>query len=145
MTRTWRDVSPGAFRRRRVVPRCVPKCLAVVLLLASVAVAPAGGSRGTARMQVVAKEFELDQSRYTLPAGQAIIELVNSGEDEHDLAFRRQAPGARTFHLASTFPGGIARTQAKLSPGRYILWCTLTDHRALGMQARLRVVRASTR
>jgi hypothetical protein len=112
------------------------------LALAAVAAAPAGGGRQQpARIQVVAKEFELSQSRYTLPAGRAVIELVNSGEDEHDLALRHRAPGARTIRISSTLPGGVGRIQAKLAPGRYLLWCTLADHRAQGMRARLSVVR----
>jgi hypothetical protein len=113
----------------------------VALALAAVAAAPAGGSRWQpARIQVVANEFDLSQSRYTLPAGRAVIELVNSGEDEHDLALRRRAPGARTIHISSTPPGGVAHVQTNLAPGRYLLWCTLANHRVQGMQARLTVV-----
>jgi hypothetical protein len=116
----------------------------VALVLAAMAAAPAGGGGGRqqpARIQVVAREFELSQSRYTLAAGRAIIELVNSGEDEHDLVLRRRAPGARVIRISSTLPGGVAHVQAKLAPGRYLLWCTLADHRAQGMLARLTVVR----
>jgi hypothetical protein len=118
---------------------------AATLAVAIVAAAPALGVRQQpARIQVVAKEFELGQSRYTLRAGPAIIELVNSGEDEHDLALRRRAPDARTIRIASTLPGGIARVQAKLAPGRYLLWCTLADHRGRGMHAHLTVVRRAS-
>jgi hypothetical protein len=120
-------------------------CLAVVLLLAFVPATPAGSARGPARIQVVAKEFELGPSRYVLPAGSAIVELVNSGEDEHDLALRRNARGARTIRIGSTLPGAVARVQAKFAPGRYTLWCTLADHRALGMHAPLTVAPSSSR
>jgi hypothetical protein len=134
-------VSPqGAVPSHRKYRRAV----LVAVALAAITAAPAGGVRQQpARIQVIAKEFELTQSRYTLPAGHAVIELVNSGEDEHDLALRRRTAGARTIRISSTLPGGVARVQAKLAPGRYLLWCTLADHRAQGMRARLTVVRSN--
>jgi uncharacterized cupredoxin-like copper-binding protein len=88
---------------------------------------------------VVAKEYELGPSRYTLRAGDSLIELVNSGEDDHDLALRRNALRARTIHVPAVRPGAIRRLAANLAPGRYTLWCTLPGHRAAGMQARLTV------
>ena len=112
----------------------------VALALAAAGAAHAGSRPEPARMQVVANEFELGQSRYTLRAGPAIIELVNSGEDEHDLALRRRAAGARTIRLASVLPGNIGRLRASLVPGRYTLWCTIADHRARGMRGALTVV-----
>ncbi len=117
------------------------RALAVALLAAAVAAAAAPAARAPSRVQVVADEFDLDQSRYTLRAGPAIIELVNSGEDDHDLALRRRAPGARTYKIPTVLPGKLARLRATLAPGRYVLWCTIADHRELGMETRLTVVR----
>jgi len=119
------------------------RAITVAALVGAALAAPAGGeTRLPARVQVVAKEFELGPSRYTLRAGAAIVELVNFGEDEHDLALRRVAPGARTIHVRSTLPGSVRRVQATLAPGSYVLWCTLADHRAQGMHTRLSVLRA---
>jgi len=108
---------------------------ALALLLASASLAPA-------RVQVGADEFSLWLSRSRLHAGPAIVQLVNYGEDEHDLALRRQAAGARTYRLRPTLPRHVREQELRLAPGRYALWCTLADHRARGMRATLVVRRA---
>jgi plastocyanin len=92
------------------------------------------GGAAPARMQVVAREFSFSLWRTRLPAGQAVIELANFGQDPHDL--RLQRVGAR--HIAGTpvvAPGSRAELAVKLLPGRYSLWCSVADHRARGMRA----------
>jgi hypothetical protein len=66
------------------------------------------------------------------------VQLVNNGEDDHDLALRRVG-GRRTYRIGVVHPGGIAELDARLRRGRFTLWCTLADHRARGMTATLRV------
>ena len=86
-----------------------------------------------ARMQVSAKEFSFTFSRLHLPAGAATIELVNFGSDPHDL--RVQRLGSR--HIAGTptvAPGEHADLTLHLRPGRYSFWCSIANHRALGMR-----------
>lgn len=90
-----------------------------------------------ARVQVSATEFRLALSRGAIKAGPAIVELVNRGEDEHDLALRRVGPGAVTRRIGTVAPGGVAELSARLRSGRFVLWCTLADHRARGMRATL--------
>ena len=90
-----------------------------------------------ARVQVVADEFTLALSRQRVKAGPVLIELANFGEDDHDLRLRREAPGARTFSIASVHPGRRAELKLSLKPGRYRLWCSLADHRGRGMEATL--------
>jgi hypothetical protein len=103
---------------------------ALALLLAGAALAPA-------RVQVGADEFSLALSRPWIRSGSAIVQLVDYGEDAHDLALRRQAPGARTFRIPVTRPGRVRELELRLVPGRYALWCTLAGHRARGMRATL--------
>jgi plastocyanin len=89
-----------------------------------------------ARMQVVAREFSFGLSRTTLKAGPAVIELANFGEDPHDL--RLQRAGAR--HIAGmrvVAPGERGELSLKLARGRYSLWCSVANHRKLGMRATL--------
>jgi hypothetical protein len=90
-----------------------------------------------ARVQVSATEFQLVLSRGAIKAGPAIVELVNRGEDEHDLALRRVGSGAVTRRIGTVAPGGVGELSARLRPGRFVLWCTLADHRARGMRATL--------
>jgi hypothetical protein len=91
-----------------------------------------------ARAQVSAGEFRLTLSRSSIHRGPAIIELVNYGEDSHDLALRRVG-GSRTYRIAPVDPGRTGELDARLRAGRYAVWCTLADHRARGMQATLHV------
>lgn len=94
-----------------------------------------------ARLQVSADEFSLALSRLSIRSGPAVVELVNYGEDDHDLALRRIAPGARTYRIGIVHPGKTGELERTLRAGRYRLWCTLAGHRARGMNATL-VVRA---
>ena len=91
-----------------------------------------------ARAQVSAGEFRLTLSHAAIHRGPAIIELVNYGEDDHDLALRRVG-GTRTYRIALVHPGRTGELEARLRPGRYAVWCTLADHRARGMRATLLV------
>jgi hypothetical protein len=102
----------------------------------------AGAAATPARMQVTADEFTLVLSRHTLPAGPAIVQLVNRGEDDHDLALRRA--GGVIRRIETVTPGRVDELETTLRPGRYILWCTLAGHRARGMGASL-LVRATER
>jgi uncharacterized cupredoxin-like copper-binding protein len=66
----------------------------------------------------------------------AVIELANFGEDPHDL--RLQRAGSR--HVAGTpevAPGERAELSLKLLRGRYSVWCSVANHRKLGMRATL--------
>ena len=93
-----------------------------------------------ARIQVVAKEFSLAPSRRRILAGRAIIELANFGEDAHDLRLQRRG-GTKVWGWRVAQSGEIVDRTLWLLPGRYTLWCSLGDHRALGMVASLTVVR----
>ncbi len=113
--------------------------LAAGALVAVFSASAAAAPRQPARVQVSADEFRLVLSRAKVPAGPAIVGLVNFGEDDHDLALRRQASGARTWRVRTVRPGEFRERQLRLAIGRYQLWCTIADHRALGMRATLRV------
>jgi plastocyanin len=89
-----------------------------------------------ARVQVVAKEFSFTLSRQAIHAGKAIIELRNAGEDAHDLRLRRIG-GTHVWAWPVTQAGGVVDEQVTLPPGRYLLYCSVANHRALGMTATL--------
>ena len=102
--------------------------------------APQAVQHPPARVQVVAQEFSYSLSRTKVRAGRVIVELVNRGQDTHDLDIRRIG-GTRIFHFPSVQPGQVVDRELKLKPGRYQLWCAIADHREQGMHAVLRVVR----
>ncbi len=98
-------------------------------------------SQAPTRVQVSSTEFELALSRQKVKQGRAIVQLVNLGEDPHDLALRRIAKDARTYKTKVVLPEQDASISFRLYPGRYVLWCTIADHRALGMHATLTVTK----
>ncbi len=107
----------------------------VALVLASGASAEA---TPPSRVQVSAQEFSFSLSRETVKAGPAIIELVNFGEDPHDLRLQRVG-GAHIAGTPEVQPGQYYDLTVTLLPGKYRLWCSIANHRALGMQATLTV------
>ncbi len=94
-----------------------------------------------ARVQVGADEFSYTLSRLSIKAGPAIVQLVNYGEDEHDLRMRRTG-GTRVYRVAKVRPGRLGELEARFLPGRFTLWCSVADHRKRGMSATLVVRRA---
>jgi len=114
--------------------------LAAVAAAGALALVPFGAAASLppARVQVSADEFSLTLSRAAIGSGPAIIELVNFGEDDHDLALRRVG-GTRTYRIGLVHPGKTGELETRLRAGRFTLWCTLSDHRARGMRAALRV------
>ena len=101
---------------------------------------PQAAQHPPARVQVVAQEFSYSLSRTKVRAGRVIVELVNRGQDTHDLDLQRIG-GTRIFRFPSVQPGQVVDRELKLVPGRYQLWCAIADHRERGMHAVLRVVR----
>jgi hypothetical protein len=93
-----------------------------------------------ARVQVVAQEFSFSLSRRVIRAGDAIVELDNQGQDAHDLRMKREG-GTRVYLWPVVQSGAHADREYRLSPGTYVLWCSLADHRARGMAAVLVVRR----
>ena len=111
------------------------KALGMIVLAAGLSWHPT-----PARLGVAASEFHLVLSRPSVKAGVVEIELQNIGQDPHDLRVRRVG-GTHTFKIPLTGPGARRDVALNLRPGRYRLWCSVADHRALGMQALLRVRR----
>jgi hypothetical protein len=91
-----------------------------------------------ATLGVGASEYHLVLSRPSVKAGVVEIELQNVGQDPHDLRVRRVG-GTHTFSIPVTSPGKRRTIAIRVRPGRYQLWCSVADHRQLGMQTVLRV------
>jgi len=112
---------------------------AAAALAICVGSAPAALAPAPARVQVSAKEFFFALSRHTVVAGPAVVELVNFGEDPHDLRLERLG-GGRLWKTPLVYPGAYHDLDVTLVPGRYRLWCSIANHRQLGMTALLTVV-----
>jgi hypothetical protein len=117
---------------------------ALAAAAATLLAVPAAAQAPPSRLLVTAREYSLVLSHAALPRGRAIVQLVDRGQDTHDLVLHRLRHGRPTGpgrHVPETRPGAVSTVHWRLRPGRYALWCTLPGHRRLGMHARLRVRR----
>jgi hypothetical protein len=112
--------------------------LAALAIVASGCAAWPASAAAPARLLVEAREFNLVLSRQAVRPGTAIVQMVNRGEDPHDLRIVR-AGGRRAGAIGEVLPGELGEWSGRLRRGRYRLYCTLEGHRARGMKATLRV------
>jgi plastocyanin len=106
-------------------------CLAPLELPAATASSPPPPSR----LLVTGREYSLTLSRAKINPGRSIVQFKNSGEDPHDLVLKRFGE-TRTIGAGETAPGDVAQFNAHLARGaHYVLFCSIADHKALGMKA----------
>jgi len=87
---------------------------------------------------VQAREFYFSLSRPEVSAGDVTIEMLNRGEDPHDLKLRSPT-GVEKDGLPEVASLGQASDAFGLAAGDWTLFCSLEGHEALGMRATLRV------
>jgi plastocyanin len=115
--------------------------LAAACFVSGGALIPASASPAPAYVQVTEKEFSLTLSRLKVHHGAAIVQVLNFGMDNHDLVIQSNAKGSKPIRFAPLSPGAHASRTITLAPGRYTLWCSIADHRKLGMVAPLTVTK----
>jgi plastocyanin len=108
----------------------------MALCLAPMASPPATASTAPpSRLLVTGREYSLTLSRARINPGDAIIQFLNSGEDAHDLVLKRFG-SHRRLGAGQTQPGDVAQFDARLGRAQhYVLYCSVANHKALGMQA----------
>lgn len=92
---------------------------------------------GPPRLSVKALEFSFTLSRPTLPAGEAIVELNNQGEDPHNLKLQLEGSEGEPLEIAEAGPLEHRTAKFDLAAGTYRLWCSLPQHDEWGMNASL--------
>lgn len=136
--------------------------IAAGLLLAigaSVATFPqAASAQAATRLMLTLSEFSILSDMAEVPAGEISFELMNSGEDVHEVIVIRSdmditalppsrvrgevdeaAVGEYIGGWEDVQPAATAASTLILTPGRYILLCNLTNHYAKGMVSTLQV------
>lgn len=98
-----------------------------------------------ARVQITSQEFTLTASRHTLKAGPAIVQLYNLGEDAHDLVIERAGATRPVAHIGAIPTDAVSDVKLNVKPGRYVLYCSLPGHRALGMQTTFTVAKPKSK
>lgn len=89
--------------------------------------------------------YSLSASHTSLATGTVEFNVYNFGEDPHTFAIVRGtntaarplvsfARGGTPASIPAGSPGAAVTVDAQLSPGTYTLFCTLSDHAALGMR-----------
>jgi hypothetical protein len=123
-----------------------PLRIAACCACACAALAAAAGARDTKpapdRVQVRGAEFDLTLSKAKVAPGRVIVQFLNNGEDAHDLRLQRLGPGGQEgpeLGLGEVASGEYANLDTRLPKASgYVLWCSLKNHRQLGMEATLR-------
>jgi plastocyanin len=82
-------------------------------------------------------QLQLQLSRATVAAGTTVVEQYNAGSDPHNLILERK--GTVAFAYPTLDPGGDQKQTLTLTKGTWTLYCSLLNHKDLGMQATLTV------
>jgi len=96
-------------------------------------VEPKGASTET--ISFVAQNFSFTPKNATANSGIATIELT-AKSGIHDFVFDGAYPG---FQLEADGGGGSQSRKIDLKPGKYTFYCSITGHRAQGMEGTLTV------
>ena len=114
---------------------------AVIAAILPGAAAEARPAPGLTRLLVRGEEFNLLLSQLKLDPGNAIVQFHNAGEDPHDLWVQRVGD-PQQHSIGELAPGDVGELNLRLArDSRYELWCSLPNHRELGMDASVRVRR----
>jgi uncharacterized cupredoxin-like copper-binding protein len=84
---------------------------------------------------VTAVEFKFTLSRQEVPAGKVDLELLDNGQDEHDLHIRPASGGPDVAPPVVAQAGEHKDEEIVLAPGTYTFYCSLPGHEAKGMHA----------
>jgi uncharacterized cupredoxin-like copper-binding protein len=111
----------------------------------SSAEAPADGASPTSEaapaeaQTVTATEGEMfiELSQEELTAGSITFEVVNSGSATHDFVVEQD--GNDIAGTDSIAPGDSTTLTVDLAPGQYVVYCSVGDHRSLGMETTVTV------
>jgi plastocyanin len=103
----------------------------------SVSASSPAGADGQRDGEVLVTEtdYALTLPEGDLPPGQTAFVVDNVGSSPHDLAI--SGPGLEMEVSDTVRPGETTQLSVELEPGTYTLWCTVGNHRALGMEAEL--------
>jgi plastocyanin len=91
-----------------------------------------GTSAETQSITATEADFSISLDQDTLPAGTYDIEVVNDGNATHDLVVERD--GADVASSDTIAPGQSTTVSVALEPGEYVFYCSIGNHRAMGME-----------
>jgi plastocyanin len=93
----------------------------------------ASAAAGQAQTLTVTEEgFDIRLESSDLPAGDYTITVKNEGDATHDLVVEQD--GEDVAKSDSIGPGEEATFTVTLEPGKYVFYCSIGNHRAMGME-----------
>jgi len=93
------------------------------------------GADGT--LTATEAEFSISIGGDTVAAGPYLITVDNQGNATHDLVVEQN--GATIAGTPSIAPGQSASLSVTLKPGTYAFYCSIGNHRAMGMELTVHV------
>ncbi|WP_157936786.1 cupredoxin domain-containing protein [Geodermatophilus chilensis] len=90
-------------------------------------------------LQATETDFAIELSKTELAAGTHTIEVVNEGGATHDLVVEN-ADGEDVAASEVIPPGGSGTVEVDLQPGEYVVYCSIANHRGMGMELAVTVV-----
>ncbi|TQN42002.1 plastocyanin [Blastococcus colisei] len=102
---------------------------------ASTAAEPAPAESESESVTVTAVDFELQVDEDSFSAGSYEVTLVNEGGSTHDLVIERD--GEVVAAADGIDPGQSTTVTVTLEPGEYVFYCSIADHRAMGMETEI--------
>ena len=82
-------------------------------------------------------EMFIEVSSEELSAGSVTIEVVNEGSATHDFVVERDGKDVAGTDMIA--PGSSTTLTVDLEPGEYVFYCSVANHRAMGMEVTVTV------
>jgi hypothetical protein len=94
-------------------------------------------SANPGRVAAKESEYQIVLSRPSVACGTTIVEQDNNGMDPHDLVLQKVGDSSPSYAFGELGPGGVAKKTLELGKGNWTLFCSISDHRARGMEVNL--------
>ena len=91
-----------------------------------------GGSAEAEAITATEQDFSISLDEDTLKAGSYTITVVNNGSSTHDLAVAEDGTTKATSDKVG--PGEKTTFTVDLDAGKYVFYCSVGNHRAMGME-----------
>lgn len=106
----------------------------------SAASSPAESSAASspATLRATEVDFAIELPQRELEAGDYTIEVVNEGQASHDLVVE-DASGNDIAASDILAPGESGTVEVSLEPGEYVFYCSVGNHRGMGMEVSVTV------
>lgn len=85
---------------------------------------------GEAAVTFVAVDIDFAEAPASAPAGDVTVELVNEGDQQHNVTFEGVGDGP----AVEAQGGETATGSVTLEPGEYVAFCSVPGHREAGME-----------